>query len=364
MSYIFSILNTYFLRQFIGWFSICMGSILAVVSIFEGAELLRRSIGRAVRLTTVLEMVLLKLPNHFQMLLPFGVLLATIVIFVRLNRSSELTVARAHGLSVWHVMSSFIQAVVAVGLVHLVFINPLGAAMSSRLNNLQQQYFTNHPNRIMISDTGLWLREVNSQRHSIVHAKYVEPGNSVFRAVNFYNYTPGGDYLSRIHADKVVLKDGVWALQQVISWDVANHKTQSATLFIKTNMTIDKLQEAQTPPENLSFWQLPSFIEVIKGSGLSGLKYLLHFHKLLAEILFMAGMVLLAAGFCFRYYRTGSNLLVIAVGIAAGFGIYFASHLVYALGLGGKLPVAVAAWSPAIITVLVSIARLFHIEDG
>lgn len=364
MSYVFSIINTYFVRQFVGWFSICMASILAVVSIFEGAELLRRSIGRAVRLSTVFEMVLLKLPNHFQMLLPFGVLLATIVIFVRLNRSSELTISRASGLSIWHVMSSFMQAVTMIGVMHLVFINPLGAAMSSRLNNLQQQHFTNRPNRIMISDTGLWLREVNAQRHSIVHARRVEPGNRVFHGVNFYNYTPDGQYLSRIYAVNVTLKDGVWSLEQVKSWDVANQKTESETLFIKTSMTIEKLQETQTPPENLSFWQLPSFIEMIRGSGLSGAKYLLHFHKLLAEILFMAGMVLLAAGFCFRYHRTGNNLLVIAVGIAAGFSIYFASHLVYALGLGGKLPVAVAAWSPAMITVMISIARLFHIENG
>ena len=364
MSYIFSILNLYLLRQFLGWFSVCIGSILSVVSIFEGAELLRRSIGRHVNLSTLLEMVLLKIPNHFQMLLPFAVLLATIVVFVRLNRSSELTVARSSGLSIWHVMSSFIQAVTLITVAHLVFINPLGAAMSLRLNNLQKQYFTNHPNRIMISETGLWLREANTQRHSIVHASHVEPGNRIFRGVNFYNYTPDGHYISRIYANKVTLKGGAWVLEQVKSWDVANKKTESDTLFIETSMTLEKLQEAQTPPENLSFWQLPSFIEVIKWSGLSGAKYLLHFHKLLAEMLFMIGMVLLAAGFCFRYYRVGSNLPVIAIGIAAGFGIYFASHLVYALGLGGKLPVAIAAWSPALMTVLISIARLFHIENG
>ena len=44
--------------------------------------------------------------------------------------------------------------------------------------------------------------------------------------------------------------------------------------------------------------------------------------------------------------------------------LYFISDLVLALGLSGKLPPVLAAWTPAGIFTLLGVAGLFHLEDG
>ncbi len=47
-----------------------------------------------------------------------------------------------------------------------------------------------------------------------------------------------------------------------------------------------------------------------------------------------------------------------------GFLLYFLSNFVFALGLSGKLPVILAAWTPAGISLTLGVASLLHLEDG
>ena len=61
--------------------------------------------------------------------------------------------------------------------------------------------------------------------------------------------------------------------------------------------------------------------------------------------------------------RGGTGLLI-ATGVLTGFVFYFLSDVVLALGLSGKIPPALAAWTPAGICSLLGIGLLFHLEDG
>ena len=47
MTYILSTLNFYFCRVFLSWLGTCAIVIATVISLFEGTELVRRSMGKA-----------------------------------------------------------------------------------------------------------------------------------------------------------------------------------------------------------------------------------------------------------------------------------------------------------------------------
>jgi len=169
MNYIFSTLNLYFCRVFFTWLGTCAVIIGTIVSLFEGTELVRRSIGKTnIDLSIVFEMIFLKLPNHFQMLMPFIVLTAAMVAFYRLNHTQEIIAARSSGLSIWQLLSGIITSVLVFGLLQLIILNPLSAAMSNRLNNLESLYFSGTNHHIAISETGLWFREITPTRQSII----------------------------------------------------------------------------------------------------------------------------------------------------------------------------------------------------
>jgi lipopolysaccharide export system permease protein len=62
-----------------------------------------------------------------------------------------------------------------------------------------------------------------------------------------------------------------------------------------------------------------------------------------------------------RFGRTG-QMVMAALGM--GFGIYFIRNFAQILGENGQIPVVLAAWSPPVAAILLSLGLLLHLEDG
>ena len=75
-------------------------------------------------------------------------------------------------------------------------------------------------------------------------------------------------------------------------------------------------------------------------------------------------MVLIAATFTLKQSRRSSATFVIIGGVFTGFILFFLSDIVFALGLRESIPVALAAWTPSGISLLLGLAMVFHLEDG
>jgi lipopolysaccharide export system permease protein len=366
MSYLFSTLNRYFCRVFFFWLGTCTVVIGTVISLFEGTELVRRSLGKPyIDLSIILEMIILKLPNHFQTLLPFIILSATMVTFYRLNHTQEIVAARSSGLSIWQLLKGLIAFVLVLGMTQLIIINPLSAAMSNRFANLESLYFSGASNRVAISETGLWFREITPERQSIIHTVYVQSNTKTFTKITFHNYLPDGSYNTRIDAASAILHKGHWELHDAVIWEDKEgiFKTHP-TMNIETPLTMEKIQDSNTSPETMSFWYLPKFIDILDKSGLASMSYRLYWHGQIAKLGMMMAMVLLAATFGIRPVRQGGTTLYISFGIGCGFALYFLNNIVYALGLGGQIPILIAAWAPTLIMALLSLTLLLHLEDG
>ena len=80
--------------------------------------------------------------------------------------------------------------------------------------------------------------------------------------------------------------------------------------------------------------------------------------------LLFCAMVLVAASFSLRMQRRGGAIALLMSGVAAGFLLYFLSDVVFALGLSAKIPVLLAAWTPAGVSMIFGVSMLLHLEDG
>ena len=140
--------------------------------------------------------------------------------------------------------------------------------------------------------------------------------------------------------------------------------TPVAELELETQLTGAKILDSFASPATISFWSLPGFIELLEKAGFSAQRHRLQWHRLLAVPLLFAAMVLLSAGFSLRHSRRGHVGLIMVLGMLAGFLLYFLSNFVHALGLSGKIPVILAGWAPAGISLMLGTTMLLHLEDG
>lgn len=357
-------LTRYIARQYLFWFGSFFFSIVAIIFLATVVDLLDRLATKDVPLSLTLEMALLKLPYLSQEVMPFTVLFAAMATFWRLTRSHELVVARAAGVSVWQFLLPVLGSSVLIGAFTVTAFNPLAAILLSRYEHLEASYIHNQTSMLAVSKTGLWLRQADDIGQSVIHAERVKPGSVALQQVIVFRYADQDRFVDRIDAREAQLRPGHWLLLDAWVSRPGEASVLHETLELPTDLTVDKIQESFAPPETIAFWALPEFIDLMQAAGFSAIPHRLQFHRLLALPMLFAAMVLLAATFSLRPQRRGRVGLVILIGMLAGFLLYFLSNFVFAIGLSGTIPVVLAAWTPAGVSLMLGVAMLLHLEDG
>lgn len=359
-------LTNYIGRQFVFWFASFLLGLVAIIYLVSLVDLLDRAANKeAAGLGLLLRLAFLKLPNLSQEVMPFTVLFAGIATFWRLTRSNELVVARAAGISVWQFLLPVLGISTVIGILTFAVLNPLSAVLLSTFDRLENRYLRHNSNSTLLNQQGeLWLRQADEQGQSVILVEGLAEDNETLVDVMIFRIGEEGRFKQRIQAKRASMRDGFWRLYDVVTVSRDSERSSHDVMDFSTELSLSKIQERFGGPETVSFWNLPRFIESLRAAGFNEQRHRLEFHRLLSIPVLLAAMILLAATFSLRPQRRGRVGLVILSGVATGFLMYFLSNLVFALGLSGKIPVVLAGWTPAAVTLMLGVAMLLHLEDG
>ncbi|MBX3456880.1 MAG: LptF/LptG family permease [Candidatus Paracaedibacteraceae bacterium] len=365
LSYCKSTLNLYFSKLFAIWVASISAIVTFVMVLIDIAEFSRRTVTSSrVSFSEIIHMVILKIPNHIQTLLPFIVLVAAIVSLSRLNRTQEVIVARGFGVSVWQIATGLSVAVLALGFFNIAIINPIASVFSYKQEEIEKRIFSGRDVAITVFEDGLWIRENDKNRRSIISAGRVNPETKVFEDVSFENFDTNYNFIERVDAKSATIKNKSWELVGVTVVPNKSERIKKDKLTFKTDLTFSKIINSNLEPKFISFWALPDYIDVLERSGLSSLPYKMYWHSFMGKIGFMISLIFLAAAFTIRPPRHGYATLLTVLAIASGLVLYFFSDLVYALGLARRLPVLLAVWAPAVTVMLLSATLILHLEES
>ncbi|MFT6557767.1 LPS export ABC transporter permease LptG [Sneathiella sp.] len=358
-------LSFYMGKQFLKNVGIILGVLVSIIFLADLIELLRRASGKDnITVFIVLQMVLLRLPDLTQKLLPFIALFGGMLTFFRLSRTNELTVIRATGVSVWQFLLPCLMISLFFGIFVLTVVNPVAATMESYSAQMDAKYFKKRTNLLMISSKDLWLRQVDDSGLSVIHARSAINQGVDLTDVIIFQYDKNEQFTGRIEAERARLRQGYWDLDNVLMTSPDLPGVVKDYMRLETSLTVNQIQESFASPKTLSFWDLPEFIDTLEEAGFSALSHRLYWHSLIAGPVLLLAMVLVAATFSLRATRRGHTGLLVMSGIATGFVFYFFTDIIQALGMSGNLPIPLAAWSPAITITLLGLAMMFHLEDG
>lgn len=361
-------LSRYISRQFLLHFLAALLILAGIMYLFDVVELLRRASGKAqagVTASDLLSMAFMHLPYLLQKVLPMGALFAAIYTCWKLNKTSELIVIRSFGLSAWQFLSPLLLCAALIGAVATAALNPVSAIFLARYNEMNAQYFLGARDLVTVSKTGIWLRqpEANGNGYALIHSATVDKSAWKLNNVIVLFFDSADNFLKRADSPEASLRPGHWEISQPI----INDKNGSARLdlqILPTELTPQKIEESFADPEIISFWNIPEYINIMEDTGFPATSLYLQFHTLLAQPFLLAAMVLLAAAFSMRPPRFGGVASMIALGVSAGFLVFFTQSVLQAFGLSQKIPVALAAWAPPALTLLVGVSALLHTEDG
>lgn len=346
--------------------TLCLfAALLAVIYLFDTVELMRRASRIAdVPTVVVLQMGLLKLPEVGQLLLPFAILFGAMFTFWQLTRRHELVVVRAAGFSFWQFLAPIVAVALVAGILHVTAINPAGALLVGKFKQLEDRYLDRQDNQIALFREGLWLRQATEEGYVILHAGKIAQPSWELKDVMALYFKAGDQFMRRVDAESARLETGQWVFSNVIVSAPDTQPVRMEAERLPTLLTIADIEESFSSAEAMSFWRLPGHIRTLEETGFDASRLKVYYQNLLSQPLLFAAMVLLAAAVSMRPPRSGGAFSFFAIGILIGFAMFFMSSFLQALGASHQLPVMLAAWAPAFISMLLGLSVMMNLEDG
>jgi lipopolysaccharide export system permease protein len=346
--------------QFLIGVAVVYGAFLLLAFSIDIVDLINRTAGHNISTGVIIGMSLMQLPDLGQKLLPFAVLLGGVFAFARLSRNQEIVATRA----AWDFLAAPLAVAVMLGIFAVVVFTPISARLLGEFSALEAKYIRGQESQLAVSINGLWLRQGDEHQQSVIHALRVANQGVRLEDVDIFLYGAKDRFRGRIDAKSADLTAGNWVLHNAWVSALEGAPQHHATYLLPTTMTATQIQESFASPDTLSFWALPGFIRAAQNAGFAATRYELYFYTLLALPGLFAAMVFMAASFSLKLGRSGGLPRVVLISALSGFGVYFFSDLTRALGQSGIVPVLLAATAPALASILIGMALVFHQEDG
>lgn len=340
-----------------------LASLILLVDLIENLRFVGKIEGGGFGLA--LSLTLMRMPSMTEELIPFVFLFGSIWMFNQLNRRSEISVMRSAGLSVWRLLGPAALIAAASGLLIITIVDPVSSRLLSYAEQIKSQKQGNERSLVKVFNDGIWLRQRDAAMQLIINAQNYDEERGALEKVTVWRFGPESVFLERIDAKEAYLSGRTLELHDARLKSIDEQEERRSPIYaIHTPLTPADLRERVASPESMSLWQLPHFILLAEAAGLPTVRYHIRFHDLCATPLKLLAMVLIAAAFSLRPTRMGGALELLVLSIGAGFLLYILSEISTAFGESGLAPVALAAWTPALIATLVAVTALLHLEDG
>lgn len=364
------ILSLYFARKFLVAFLTVFGVFLTIMMLLDMVEQVRKFAGASVGFRQAAELAALNVPSSLYRILPLITVLATIMLFLNLARTSELVATRAAGRSALRFLVAPAGTALALGMLAVAVLNPLVAATSKRYELLANKYSSGDASVLSISREGLWLRQGGAEGQIVIRATRANLDGTRLYDVTFIGFARDGGPVTRIEAAEADLTPGAWELTGVKRWTFVPGTNserlaeKTARLAVPTDLTREQIRDSFGTPSAIPIWDLPAFIDRLTLAGFSARQHRVWLQMELAMPLLLSAMVLVGAGFTMRHTRFGRTGTMVLLALLAGFSLFFLRNFAQVLGENGQIPVGLAAWTPPVTAMLLSLGLLLHLEDG
>ncbi|MGI4826851.1 MAG: LPS export ABC transporter permease LptG, partial [Janthinobacterium lividum] len=355
------ILDEYVMGSFVRNFALVLAGITALFLIFTFFELIGDIVRYRTPLVTVCDYLLNLIPFVLYNMAPLCSLVAVLITFGSLSRTSELTAMKATGISLYRVVAPIlvIAAMLSVALfafdeVYLPTANRRQEALLSVIKGKPAQTFL-RPDRKWIS--GQASRPTESTR--IFYYQAFDPDKDVFANLTVFEFQPGTFALThRIfassahwdeHDERWILDDG-WE-RSFNGETIASYRTFDSAYFPEVREQPSYFKKQVRPSQEMSYDELRRYIRDLQQSGFDTTRLRVQLNRKLAYPLITLVMAIVAVPFALSAGKRGSMAgLGAAVGVAIAY--YIVAGIFENLGDVNSLPAVLAAWSPDLLFAL------------
>ena len=352
------ILDEYVMGSFLRNFALVLLAITVLFVIFTFFELIGDIVRYRTPLVTVGDYLLNLIPFILYNMTPLCSLVAVLITFGSLSRTSELTAMKATGVSLYRVVAP-ILVIAAMLSVALFAFDELYLPQANRRQEALLSTIKGKPAQTFLRPDRKWISGQNTrtdQPTRIFYYQFFDPDKDVFANLTVFEFQPGSFALTR----RLFASSAHWDTQ-TSRWvfdDGWQRTFQGETTTSYTNFSVASFPEIreqpayfkkqERPSQEMSYDELTRYIHDLQQSGFDTTRLRVQLNRKLAYPLITLVMAIVAVPFALSTGKRG-NIAGLGTAIGVAIAYYIIANIFENLGDVNSLPALLAAWSPDLL---------------
>jgi len=294
-------------------------------------------------------------PSLIYLMAPMSVLLAVLITFGLMEKSSELTAMKATGISIYRATLPVI--VLAGGFAGGLFIfDQVYIPHTNQRQEVLRNQIKGKPPQTYLQAERKWIFGESNQ---IYYYQAFDPDTDRFGGISVFEFDPATFQLTRrIHADgahweprlkKWVFENG-W-VRTLNGASIQEYRTFDVRTFNELGEDPSYFKKEVRLSSEMDYKELRNYIQDLQQSGFDTVRLKVQLQKKLAFPLITLVMTILAIPFSARG-RRGGALAGVATALGIAIVYWVTAGIFEAMGNANQLPALLAAWAPDFIFAL------------
>jgi LPS export ABC transporter permease LptG/LPS export ABC transporter permease LptF len=352
-----SILDRYVAMTYARMFALAFAALIGVFYIATFLDQSDKVFKGQATWTTLLTFFWYQTPEYIYYVIPLSVLLATLVTIGLLTKNSELIVMKACGISLYRIAAPALLCAVAAGSLLFGLEETILGPWTRRASAIRHEMRGGLPQTFDVLERQ-WL--VGSTG-DIYHYSYFDARTQQLSQVSVFQFEGEMKRLKRrVFAERAMFmgsraggRPGGWHVEQgwVREFDDLRGETQRFTPFAESTLTFEPASYFATQhpePKYMSYSQLRGYVDRLQRSGFDVSEQKVALARKISFPFVTLIMTLIAVPFAVTTGRRGA-MYGIGVGIVLAITYWVAISVFGALGSGGLVAPALAAWAPNLL---------------
>ena len=347
------ILDDMILRDFALYLTMIMSTFLVLALVFTFFELLTDIVRNKVPLITVAEYLWNLSPSMIYLMAPMAVLLAVLITFGLLEKTSELTAMKATGFSIYR---ATLPIIVLSGLfaASMFIFDQIYIPHTNREQEILRNEIKGKPAQTYLQADRKWIVGAGNQ---IFYYRVFDPDLDYFGGISIFEFDPNTFQLTRrIHAERAHWEPQLhkWIFEQ--GWvrtlrgsSIQDYRTFDVATFDELTEDPGYFKKEVKQSSEMNYEELRLYIDDLQQSGFDTVRLKVQLQKKIAFPVIALVMAVLAIPFSASSSRRGGALVGVAVALGIGVVYWATSGLFEAMGNANQLPAIMAAWAPDVI---------------
>ena len=352
------LLDDYIMREYATSLALVLFSFTTLFLIFTFFELIGDIIRNRTPLVTVGDYLLNLIPFILYQVTPLCALVAVLITFGALSKSSEITAMKATGTSLYRIVAPVLVVTLLISIGLFVF-DEFYLPNANRRQEALRSVIKDKPAQTFLRPDRKWISGQTTaagQPARIFYYQFFDADRNVFANLTVFEFEPNTFILKRrIFAATARWNptDSAWVFEN--GWErtfsgetIASYKPFTTATFPEIHEQPGYFKKEDRPSQEMSYNELSRYISDLRQSGFDTKRLSVQLNRKLAYPLITLVMAILAIPFALSMGKRGS-LAGIATAIGLAIAYWVVDGVFQAMGNVNTLPAMLAAWTPDLL---------------